>query len=65
MVLQSASGGMMCLRIEDDGIGMSAEQRKGSFGLRLINMAAWQITVRAGPLSRPEPTGADDCCVSR
>jgi two-component sensor histidine kinase len=43
MVLQSASGGMMCLRIEDDGIGMSAEQRKGSFGLRLINMAAWQI----------------------
>ena len=33
----------MRLRIEDDGIGISAEQRKGSLGLHLINMAARQI----------------------
>lgn len=57
MVLQAASSGMMCLRIEDDGIGMSAEQRKGSLGLRLINMAARQIKGVATVESRTKGTG--------
>ena len=57
MVLQSASGGRMCLRIEDNGIGMSAEQRKGSLGLRLINMAARQIEGVATVEARTKGTG--------
>ena len=57
MVLQSASGGRMCLRIEDDGIGMSAEQRKGSLGLRLIDMAARQIKGVATVEARTKGTG--------
>jgi PAS domain S-box-containing protein len=57
MVLQSASGGRMCLRIEDNGIGMSAEQRKGSLGLHLINMAARQIEGVATVEARTKGTG--------
>jgi PAS domain S-box-containing protein len=57
MVLQSASSGTMRLRIEDDGIGMSAEQREGSLGLRLINMAARQIKGVATIEARAKGTG--------
>ena len=57
MVLQAASGGGMCLRIEDNGIGMSAEQRKGSLGLRLVNMAARQIEGVATVEARTKGTG--------
>ena len=57
MVLRSACGGRMCLRIEDDGIGMSAEQPKGSLGQGLINMAAWQIKGVATIEARNQGTG--------
>ncbi len=40
-----------------DGIGMSAEQRKGSLGLRLINMAARQIMGVATIEARARGTG--------
>jgi PAS domain S-box-containing protein len=41
--LRANGGGLMRLRIGDNGIGMPAERRAGSLGLRLIEMLAKQI----------------------
>jgi two-component sensor histidine kinase len=41
--LYAKGGGLMALRIEDDGIGMPLERREGSLGLRLIEMFTRQI----------------------
>ena len=46
--LRADSGGTMRLLVEDDGIGMPAERRAGSLGLRLIEMFAKQVKGRAG-----------------
>ncbi|TDH58490.1 PAS domain-containing protein [Dankookia rubra] len=45
--LHANGDGTMRLLIEDDGAGMSAERRAGSFGLRLIEMFAKQVKGRA------------------
>jgi two-component sensor histidine kinase len=37
----------MRLLVEDDGVGMPAERREGSLGLRLIEMFAKQVQGRA------------------
>ncbi|WP_043341965.1 ATP-binding protein [Belnapia moabensis] len=48
--------GHMRLRIEDDGVGLPADRREGSLGLRLMEMFARQIQgsvrMEAGPGSR-------------
>jgi PAS domain S-box-containing protein len=41
--LHAKGGGLMTLRIEDDGIGMPPKRREGSLGLRLIEMFGRQI----------------------
>jgi two-component sensor histidine kinase len=38
---------LICLIVEDDGVGISAEPRTGSLGLRLIEMFAKQVKGRA------------------
>ncbi len=45
--LRAEGGGTMRLLVEDDGIGMPAERRTGSLGLRLIEMFAKQVKGRA------------------
>ena len=45
--LRANGGGLMRLRIGDNGIGMPAERRVGSLGLRLIEMLAKQVKGRA------------------
>jgi PAS domain S-box-containing protein len=45
--LHPKGGGLMALRIEDDGIGMPPKRREGSLGLRLIEMFAQQIKGKA------------------
>jgi two-component sensor histidine kinase len=47
MVLRSLDGGLMCLCIEDDGVGMPGTRRAGSLGLQLIDMFANQIGGKA------------------
>jgi two-component sensor histidine kinase len=41
--LRAISGGQTRLLIEDDGVGMSDDRRRGSLGLRLIEMFAKQV----------------------
>ena len=43
VVLRAKGVGLMCLSIEDDGVGMPEARREGSLGLRLIDMFAKQI----------------------
>lgn len=45
--LRADGAGLMRLLVEDDGVGMSAERRTGSLGLRLIEMFAKQVKGRA------------------
>jgi PAS domain S-box-containing protein len=45
--LRAEGGGTMRLLVEDDGVGMPAERREGSLGLRLIEMFAKQVQGRA------------------
>ena len=45
--LHAADDGQMRLLVEDDGVGMSAERRAGSLGLRLDEMFAKQVKGRA------------------
>jgi two-component sensor histidine kinase len=45
--LRAMGGGQMRLLVEDDGVGMSAERRTGSLGLRLVEMFAKQVKGRA------------------
>jgi two-component sensor histidine kinase len=45
--LRDEGGGTMRLLIEDDGMGMPAERRAGSLGLRLVEMFAKQVKGRA------------------
>jgi two-component sensor histidine kinase len=45
--LHPKGGGLMALRIEDDGIGMPPKRRESSLGLRLIEMFAQQIKGKA------------------
>jgi glucose-6-phosphate-specific signal transduction histidine kinase len=41
--LRAEDGGTMRLLVEDDGVGMPAERRAGSLGLRLVEMFAKQV----------------------
>ncbi len=61
LVLRTAGGGLMRLCIEDDGVGMPAERREGSLGLRLIEMFARQIKGRAAMENR---TGGEGTVVT-
>lgn len=45
--LRADGAGLMRLLVEDDGVGMSAERRVGSLGLRLIEMFAKQVKGQA------------------
>ncbi|WP_229682805.1 ATP-binding protein [Siccirubricoccus deserti] len=45
--LRASDGGTMRLLVEKHGIGMPAERRAGSLGLRLIEMFAKQVNGRA------------------
>jgi PAS domain S-box-containing protein len=45
--LRAIGGGQMRLLVEDDGAGMPADRRAGSFGLRLVEMFAKQVKGRA------------------
>ena len=47
----------MRLCVEDDGVGLPAERRKGSLGLRLIEMFARQIKGRAAMENRTSGEG--------
>ncbi len=57
LVLRAAGGGLMRLCIEDDGVGLPAERREGSLGLRLIEMFARQIKGRAAMETRSSGEG--------
>jgi two-component sensor histidine kinase len=57
LVLRAAGGGLMRLCVEDDGVGLPAERRGGSLGLRLIEMFARQIKGRAAMENRTEGQG--------
>ena len=61
LVLRAAGGGLMRLCVEDDGVGMLAERREGSLGLRLIEMFARQIKGRAAMENR---TGGEGTVVT-
>jgi PAS domain S-box-containing protein len=54
--LRDIDGGLTRLLIADDGVGMSDDRRKGSLGLRLIEMFAKQVKgnaeMKAGPGAR-------------
>jgi two-component sensor histidine kinase len=45
--LHADGGGTMRLLVEDDGTGMPPERRRGSLGLRLVEMFAKQVKGRA------------------
>jgi PAS domain S-box-containing protein len=47
IALRADGAGLICLIVEDDGVGISAEPRTGSLGLRLIEMFAKQVKGRA------------------
>jgi PAS domain S-box-containing protein len=70
--LRADRDGLMRLVVEDDGVGMSAERRSGSLGLRLVEMFAKQVKGRAAMqagrggqgtavvVTFPDPNGTPD-----
>lgn len=56
-VLRAKGGGLMCLSIEDDGVGIPEARREGSLGLWLIDMFAKQIRGSATAENMPGGTG--------
>ncbi|MDJ0387901.1 histidine kinase dimerization/phosphoacceptor domain -containing protein [Roseomonas sp. E05] len=54
--LAAQGEGRMVLRIEDDGVGLPAQRREGSLGLRLVELLARQAkgtaVIEAGPWGR-------------
>ena len=57
VVLRAVGGGLMRLCVEDDGVGLPAERRGGSLGLRLIEMFAPQIKSKVTMENRPDGDG--------
>ncbi len=56
--LHGGGDGLMTLRIEDDGIGLPKLRRKGSLGLRLIDVFAKQVKGGATVENRRDGEGA-------
>jgi len=55
--LHAKGGGLMRLRVEDNGVGMPPKRRGGSLGLRLIEMFARQIKGKAAVEDGPDGNG--------